>query len=520
MPIRITGMNSGLDTESIITALTSTKQTKLDNFKGDQKKLTWKQEKWKELNKKVTSFYNGALSNLRFSTAYTKKVTTASHENAVSIVTGNGAMDTTQTLDINDLATSSYLTGKKLSTASGDAKTSTKMKDLGLSDGGELKFKIGDSDTDVISVKVNANESISDVLTKLRNASSSETKTKLNFNFDENNSRFYVSAKEAGKDASFHLESTDAMSALGFSFVDADGNDVANEADSVNYVAGSDARITLNGVEYTSKNNVFDINGLTITAKQKQTGIQLTTKQDTSGIYDNIKAMIKEYSELMKEFATLYNADKATKYKMLTDDEKEAMGENEVEEWENKIKEGLLSGDDTISSIRTALKSIVNSSFEVTLKDGTKANYSLASFGITTGDYFGTDENERDILHIDGDKDDSTTSGNTDLLSQAISSDPAMVQDFFIQLSRSMYSKIGDLMKGTEYSSSFTIYEDKLMASQYSAYTTKIDDAQKALEAAQDKLYSKFSKMETALSKVNNTSSTISSYFGMGTSSQ
>ena len=57
MPIRITGMNSGLDTESIITALTSSKQTKLDNAKGDQKKLTWKQDKLKELNKKVVDFY-------------------------------------------------------------------------------------------------------------------------------------------------------------------------------------------------------------------------------------------------------------------------------------------------------------------------------------------------------------------------------------------------------------------------------------------------------------------------------
>ena len=114
MPIRITGMNSGLDTESIITALTSTKKTKLQTFQGDQKKLTWKQDKFKELNKKVTSFYNGALSNMRFSTAYTKKTTTASNSNAVSIVTGNDAMNSSQTLDITELARSAYLTGNEV----------------------------------------------------------------------------------------------------------------------------------------------------------------------------------------------------------------------------------------------------------------------------------------------------------------------------------------------------------------------------------------------------------------------
>ena len=518
MPIRITGMNSGLDTESIITALTQTKQDKVNTYTGDQKKLTWKQEKWKELNKKVTSFYNGALSNLRFSTAYTKKTTTASNTSAVSIVTSEGAMETSQNLDITSLSTAAYLTGKKLTTENGNATKSTKMKDLGLEDGGTLKFAIGDSETDVISVDVKATDSINDVLSKLKNASSSETKTKLNFNFDENNNRFFVSAKEAGKAAAFHLVSTDAMSALGFGLYDSDGNEVSSEADSSNYVAGANAKIVLNGVEYESNSNTFEINGLTITANEKATGIQLTTKQDTSGIYDNIKSMIKEYNNLMKEFATLYNADKASKYKMLTDDEKEAMSETEVEEWENKIKDGLLSGDETISTVRSALRGIMAQGFSVTTKDGETKNIGLASFGITTADYFGAEENERDLLHIDGDPDDDTVSGNTDLLNKYIKSDPDMVQDFFIQLSRSLYSKLSDLMKGTEYSSSFTIYEDKLMASQYSAYNDKIDTAQKALEAAQDKLYTKFSRMETALAKVNSASGSLSSFFGTGSS--
>jgi flagellar hook-associated protein 2 len=226
--------------------------------------------------------------------------------------------------------------------------------------------------------------------------------------------------------------------------------------------------------------------------------------------------MLKEYNSLMKEFATLYNADKATKYKMLTDDEKEAMSDKEVEEWENKIKDGILSGDETISSIRGALKSITSSSFEITLKDGSKESFSLAKFGITTGSYFTTEDNERDILHIDGDPDDSTSSGNVDILSKMISTDPDAVQNFFTQFARSMHTKLSDLMAGTQFSSAFTIYEDKLMASQYSSYTTKISDAQSALEAAQDKLYKKFSRMETALSKTNNASSSLSGFFGGG----
>lgn len=513
MPIRITGMNSGLDTESIIKALTQTKQDKLDTAKNDQKKLTWKQDKWKELNKKVVSFYNGTLSTMRFSTAYMQKKTTSSNANAVSVVAGSTAMTATQTLDITSLAKSAYLTGNQVTDNSGNkAKLSTKIDELGLSAGQKLKFQIGDDASDVLSVDIEEGDSVSSILSKLQKAESSETHTKLNFNFDEGNGRFYVGSQKDGAKSAFHLvsdgDSSAAMTKLGLTLSG------TTEENSKNYVAGSSAKITLNGIEYTSESNVFEINGLTITANEVASGITLTTKQDTSGIYDNIKKLLKEYNDLMKEVSTSYNADKARKYKMLTDEQKEEMSEKEVEEWEKKIKDGLLSGDETLSTIRNGLKSIMNSSFEITLKDGTTAKYSLSNFGIATGGYFNTEENEKDALHIDGDPDDSTTSGNADILKGLISSDPDAVCDFFTQISKTVYTKLSDLMKGSQYSSAYTIYEDKLMASQYSSYNTKISDAQKALNAAQDKLYSKFSAMETALAKINSNSGSFSSFFG------
>ena len=511
MPIRITGMNSGLDTESIITALTSTKKTKLQNFQGDQKKLSWKQDKFKELNKKVVSFYNGALSNMRFSSAYTKKTTTASNANAVSIITAGSAMNSTQTLDGNELAKAAFLTGNEVKVGGENAKSSTSISELAINVGDQIKFRIGDDENDILSVDIAEGDTISSILSKLKGAESSETHTKLDFNYDEKNGRFYVASQKAGAKAAFHIDdATDAMQKLGLTL---SGD---SEENSANYVAGSSAKVTLNGVEYTSENNVFEINGLTITAKEKATGITLTTQQDTSGIYDNVKKMIKEYNDLMKEFATLYNADPGKKYSMLTDEQKDEMSDKEVEEWENKIKEGLLSKDETIANLKNSMRDIMGSSISVTLKDGTTSKLSLASFGIATGSYFTTEENERDMLHIDGDSDDSVSSGNTDLLKAAISTDPQMVQNFFTELSRNLYSRMGDLMKGTQYSSSFTIYEDKLMASQYSAYSTKISDAQKALEAAQDKYYKQFSAMETALAKINSASGSLSGFFGGG----
>ncbi|WP_026521624.1 flagellar filament capping protein FliD [Butyrivibrio sp. VCB2001] len=512
MPIRITGMNSGLDTESIITALTQTKQTRLDNFKGDQKKLTWTQDKWKELNKKAVSFYNGTLASMRFSSAYTKKTTSASNANAVSVVTGDTAMNSTQTLDITSLAKAAYLTGNEVKVGNEKASKETAASELGLNVGDSLKFYIGNDQSDVLEVGIEEGDTIGSILDKLKDAKSLNTDTSLNFNFDEANGRFFVASKTEGEKAAFHIasDSADTMAKLGIAL---NGTD---EASSSNYVTGTSAKITLNGVEYTSESNTFEVNGLTITAKEIASGVTLTTKQDTSGIYDNIKKLLSEYNDLMKEFATAYNADKATKYKMLTDDQKDEMSDKEVEEWENKIKTGLLSGNETLANLRNGLRGVMGQGYDITLKDGTTSKFYLSNFGIATGSYFNTEENERDSFHIDGDKDDNSTSGNADKLSALISSDPDAVQSFFTQLSRDIYTKMSDLMKGTAYSSAFTIYEDKLMASQYSSYTTKVSDAQKALEAAQDKLYKKYSRMETTLAKINNNSGSLSSFFGTG----
>jgi len=506
-------MNSGLDTESIITALTQRKKDNVDNLKGQQTKLTWKQDKWKELNKKVASFYNGTLSNMRFSSSYSKKTTTASKESAVSVVTGDSAMNTTQSLDITSLAKAAYLTGKKAYVGDpGEGKTAkldTTIEELGISVGDTIDFRVGEENSgQKLSVTIEEGDNVQKILNKLKSATT-ENGTKLDFNFDEKNGRFYVASQKEGDKAAFHIDgATDAMKALG---LDYDGD---SEGTAKNYIAGSSAAITLNGVDYTSESNVFEVNGLTITAKEVASGITLSTKQDTSGIYDNIKNMLKEYNELMKEISTAYGADKARKYNMLTDDQKDEMSDKEVEEWEKKIKEGLLSGDETLGTIRNGLRSIANLGFDITLKDGSTSKFYLSDFGIGTGSYFTTKEEDREALHIDGDKDDSLTATNEDKLSALISTDPDAVSAFFTNFAKEMYSKLSDLMKGSQFKTAFTIYEDKLMASQYSSYSTKISDAQKALEAAQDKLYKKFSVMETALAKTNSASGSLSGFFG------
>ncbi len=276
---------------------------------------------------------------------------------------------------------------------------------------------------------------------------------------------------------------------------------------------GGDATIYLNGVKYTSDKNTFDVNGLTLTVSAKTADnetVTITTEDDTNGIYDMIKGFIKEYSTLINKMDKLYNADSAKGYDPLTDEEKEAMSDSQIEEWETKIKDSILRKDGTLGNFANELKRIMMEGVEV---NGKKMY--LSNFGIGTLSYFSAPENEKNAYHIDGDPDDESTSGNPDKLKAMIANDPDTVVSFFTKLSQNLYSKMFEMMKAEEgISSSMTAYEDKKMQSDYDDYTAKIKELEKKLADYEDKWYAKFAAMETALAKMQNNASAVTSLLG------
>ena len=543
MPIRITGMNSGLDTESIISELVKAKSEKKDKLVKAQTKLQWKQDAWKELNTKVYSFYSKSLSNMRLESDYLKKTTKVSNSTAASVITGATAVNGVQTLKINKLAKSGYLTGAELGE---NVSSGTKVKDLfedgdrNSADNISITMKNAEGTEEVKTITITDDTTIGDVVSKMKEFG-------LNASFDEKSKRFFVSSKKTGAAGDFSIGEGNSAEKLGLFSVseedralceynnatgqyeakkDGGGNisqaaiDAAAKLNSGKYatkVDGQDAEIILNGAKFTSSDNTFEINGLTITANtETDEEFTITTEDDTEGIYDMIKGFLKEYNELINEMDKLYNAGSTKGYEPLTDEEKEAMSEKEVEKWEEKIKDSILRKDSTLSSVASALKDVMMQGADLYHEDGTYYGHAyLSDFGINTLGYFNAKDNEKNAYHIDGDPDDTSTSGNGDKLKTAIANDPDRVVDFFSQLSKNLYEKLGDLMKKTEYSSSFTLYDDVAMKNEYNDYTTKIKNQEQKITDFEDRYYKKFSAMETALAKMQSKQSAISGLLGM-----
>ncbi len=729
MPIRLSGMVSGMDTETLVSALVSGYKLKKDNLVKAQTKLSWKQEKWKTMNTSIYSFYSGKLSAGRLSNAYSLKKSTVSNSTVATVTASSSAVAGTQKLKVKKLASSGYLTGGTVKDGKANITGSSKLSDItGSTSQGSVSVTVNGETS---NIELTEDMTVNQFVVKLKEAG-------VQASFDENNQRFFISSKTSGKDGDFALvandsagmdslrnlrlytndktsqaeyakwakyynadtdtytaelddiintayesaktnfdavakerlatyskassivdsftkkytasdadtevykdktpeeranlllkDAKDALSAIeqnaaykgddgnfdvsklseedkkkydnlktsissyesdiknyteakdtmteyknkqyvnieekdgkttvtalketdsasGVSdiqatvdsrnaetkakltsqyqakaknsyemyskMVDANGNAEAGEySDSVGAVriVGVDAEIELNGAKFTNNTSTFSINGLTIQATAETKGdesVTITTDTDVDAIYKSIKDMFTEYNKLIKSMDEAYNADSSKGYEPLTDEEKDAMSDKEVEKWETKIKDSLLRKDDTLNSVANTLKNDMASSFIINGK-----SYALSSFGISTLGYFASGKNEKGVYHIDGDKDDTTTSGNEDKLRAAIASDPETVVSFFSQLCTKLYTDLGNKMASSSVSSAYTIYNDKQMNTQYSEYNTKISDAESKVSTWEDYYYSKFSAMESALAKLNSQSSSMSGLFG------
>lgn len=540
MAIRMTGMVSGLDTDSIVKELVSAYSTKKEKYEKEQTKLGWKQEIWKDLNKEVNTFYK-SVGNLRFAGGYSTKKTTSSDTTKATVSAGSNAVTGTQKLHVLSTAQSGYLTGGKITASDSSAKvtSSTKLSELGFTEGETaLKFTAKDKDGKDIStdIKLSKDSTISDAVKALRDVG-------LNASFDENNGRIFLSSSATGASTDFSLKSdgSDASkNLLNTLALNTDASEVTEASKRATKIDGSDAAIVLNGVVYTSSSNNFSINGLSISvnavtdsvdlSKAKTNGsldadkisdmlantplndseaISITTSTDTQGIYDKIKDFITGYNNIINKMTKLYNADSAGNYEPLTDDEKSEMSDSEIEKWETKIKDSLLRRDSTLSTVMSAMTTAMSGGATVNGK-----TYFLSNFGISTLGYMNAAENEQNAYHIDGDEDDENTSGNTDKLMTALNSDPDTVMDFMKQMATNLYNAIDKQMTSTTLRSKYSIYNDKEMTTQYKNYTTTIKEWETKISDKEDYYYKKFSSMESALSKLNSQTSSLSGLFG------
>ncbi len=648
MGMRMTGLISGMDTESMVKELVAASSTKVDKVKKQKQIIQWKQEAWQGLNTKLYDFYKNEVSALKNASSFKSKKATSSDETKVTVKASSAAANGSHRVSVKQLASSAYLTGANIKMGNGqyttyaNAAASTKFEDMtdefganlgfkgqtitiksgndtvddltfvlggdgpdgvasieelnkklaetegykklkatydegkltftnGSADkdedgndigeiytieadafgmSGELDFKADESagkvntlsadmdlryekqftSTDIskstkladiginvgTSFTINGKDFVVDKDTTIAGFTEGLSKLGVTASFDEKQGRFYINSAETGKEYDFTLTSSDS-NAL----------DILGLGAGATKVDAQDAIIDYNGVEYKGSSNTFELNGLTITARgvtgtydpatgklTNDTPISIEAEADIDGMYNTIKNFVKKYNELIDEMNTLYN-EKKPEYEPLTDEERSQLSDTQIEQWEKKAKQGLLRRDETINTLLSSMRGILNNAVTVTDKDGNEQTITLASLGIVTGDY-----SERGKLHILGDEDDEAYATETNKLKEMLSSNPEIFSQVFVgdkenpgigtQLHNSLFKAMGR----TETSRSLTFYNDITLEEELKAKEEDIDKWAEKLKALEDKYYDQFAAMESAMAELQSQQSYIASLMG------
>ena len=498
--IRITGINSGLDTDSMISALNKSYQAKIDSIKKQKDNVQYQADAWDNLNGKIYSFYSDTLSKARFKSTFdSTKATTSS--NAISVTSTND--NANHIVEVVSKAQTGYVTGEKLYGINKNSKAS----DLGI-ESGTYSFNGKE-------IYIDSNQKVSSIVDTLN-------KNGVKATFDDNQKRFFISAKESGKDEDIDFEnsSNELLKSLGLGneksvYLSSDGSyfrdkemtqkiedkteisNIKNGKASIR-VAGSDAEIILDGASYTSKSNNINVSGLSITINNETNErINISSSKDYSKTIDAVKDLVNKYNDLMKQLSKSYNTSR-DKYEPLTDDEKDSMSESQVSKWEEKLKNSALYKDGSLKSIMNSLNNSFADSIYI---DGTKRNY--IEFGLSRNNYLSSSVEDRYSFKIDEDK-----------LLKALQEDEEGTLEYFSKLSERMYNNLGKQMsKSPTLSSAYKVYNDKAMSKKISSYDQAIAKWQDKLGKAEDKYYKQFAKMEKALANLNSQTNYFNSFF-------
>lgn len=281
---------------------------------------------------------------------------------------------------------------------------------------------------------------------------------------------------------------------------------------------GQNAILSINNVEIERDSNNFTIEGLTfeLTDVTKPStdssgnpisqASTITVTRDTDKIYDGLSKFVEDYNKLVDEISSLTSADATYKdYPPLTAAQKEQMSDREVELWETKSKEGLLRGDETLTSFMQQMRTALYTK---------PADSSLPLYGMGITTKFSYTDKSTGKLEINEDKLRKAITENVDEVRKLFTSEDGLgknLEKIIDSAAATSYSKPGKLVRiaGAKgyYDTSSTIYK------QIKEINESLDKLEDTYTNEYQRYWKQFNAMEQMIANMNNQSSWLSQQF-------
>lgn len=488
--MRIGGLASGMDTDSIVKQMMQIQKMPLDKLMQQKVWTEWQQEATREQNLAFSSLRTSA-SNLRLQSSFNAYSAEATGSGSAKVTAGATAMSGKYDVQVTALATPAKYTSATAIEKTAD--TAAKSTDaIGVA--GIILVNVGE-ETEV-EVDITADMTYKAVADLLQSETAGSVPA-LRVNFDNTTSRFFISSKELGEAQNFSL-----------SFKTADGStdnpDLSKQITGTNDLSvtttnGANGSIVIDDVEVTGlTSNKTTVNGLTIEMLKVDTdgSSSITVSSDPEKPVQMLKDFVEAYNKTIEDLQKQIVEKRYPDFQPLSDEQKKDMSDNEIELWEEKARSGLLRNDPIMKS---ALQDLRREFMDKVGGIGDGSINLLSQIGISTGDY-----REGGKLFI-----------NEDKLRTALSEKPDEVMNLFTVRSEAgdgigarVYDKLNDIVKNlsAQAGSPASAVDNSTMSKKLRRMETEITRWQDRLTSIEDRYWSQFTAMEKALSKMNSQS--------------
>ncbi len=417
--MRIGGIVSGLDTEQIVRDLMRIERMKTDRLFQQRQTMTWQKEQFRDIINGVRRFRDDYFNIARpetnlMSLATLKKMTATCDNDAVSVTASSQALSGESTFQVMQSAAAAKAVASAVTSGSGEgARLSLSDTMQAVSDklgagtplqfNEEGRFTVTINETEIVIAKT---DTLSSVINKINTSSAN-----LQAHYSTFSDTFTLTAKNTGAGYITTDDGGNFFSALGLAV---DEGNIGT--------AGRDAEFEINGHAGTRAENIFTIDGITYSINgsiNEATEIMtVTTAVDPDAIFGVIEKFVEDYNSLLDMVNGRLKEEKFKDFLPLTDEQKDAMKDRDIELWEEKAQSGLLKGD---PALETMLRDMRVAIYEMV------GDFHLSEIGIETSNNY---RDQGKLTLKDG--------GNT--LRQAITANPDKVADLFARRSDIAYS--------------------------------------------------------------------------------
>ena len=490
--VRLPGLATGMDTESMVNAMLGAEKEKIDKLKGEEQIIKWQQEIYREIIgdvKKFTDKYMSVASkdSILNSNSWNTTAITSSNSDVITATGSAGAPNIDYNFNVKKLA--------ETASASTDSikNTSQSLNELGLNGKVEFKLKFGSGEDQITeTITLESTDTVASMIEKINKASDGNVKA----SFSEMTGKFTLETRSTGENSTLEVVGDDGKSpskALDFLKLQAkDGTELKENS----IIKGSNSEIEVKDASgnlirtLKEESNSFTIDGIRYNVNATGES-RITSKTDTTKVVENMKSFIEDYNKILDKVYKLVGEKDNREFEPLTEEQKKDMSDDEIKKWEEKAKEGILRNDRELSKFVDDLHKVMFGSDEnITF---------LASIGITghpdptkKGQLSLDEEKFKIALETKGDEIYKKLAGNSDSIFENVRSNI----NRYVGSSSSIFAEKAGIDNTSSETNNYFTEKLKKQADIIKELTRKMN-------RKEDSLYAKFANMEKTMNKLN-----------------